>query len=256
MDTEFSLKNQTKHAIGNVTSISSERLGMSPDLLNQTIHATGHELRSPIFVVRSYAHLLQKVQDSTKIKVGFGMIEEATIKMEKLVDGLVALIDLYTQPVPKSEPVSSENLIRSVRFELSDFFSSDNPNFIVNITALNDIQFPKKCLVDLLVQLLDNAFRHNSEQKNLSVRCTAKRVEDGILLIVSDNGKGIDLTNSSNKVTAPFYTYSDDDSCIGLGLAKVSAIVQVTGCTQHLESTPGQGTQFYLKIPFSKYAVE
>jgi len=249
MDIKSKLKTQRQYTIGGTTA-ASQKLGMSSELLHKTIHASGHELRSPIFVIRSYAHLLQKVQDRAKMNTGFAMIEEATVKMENLVGGLVALIDLYTQPVPTPESISSEKLVAAIEHQLGEFFVDESPNFTADFSGISEILFPQKYLIDLLVQLLDNAFRHNIGQKDLWVQLTAKEAEDGIVLTVSDNGKGIDLNNASNDITAPFYTYSDDESCVGLGLAKVSAIAQVTGCTSHLESSPGLGTHYQFKIPY------
>jgi len=251
MDIKSILKAQTQHKVGISVDQDSDSgtTAMSSNFLNKTIHSVGHDLRSPIFVIRSYAGLIQKISDNNRMNKMSGMIHEATLKMEKQINGLVELIDLYTLPVPEPECISDTELLEQLKFELSNFNIHETKNIKVDFSAVSNLHFPKKYLMLLLVQLVDNAFRHNAEQANLEVELFAKKEADGITIIVSDNGKGMDLTHSVEEVISPFYTHTDDESCIGLGLAKVSAIAQVSGCTYQLESKPEKGTVFQFKIP-------
>jgi len=249
MDIKSTLKAQMQHKVGISTEQDSDSGAVSSNFLHKTIHAVGHDLRSPIFVIRSYAGLIQKISDNNRMNKMSGMIHEATLKMERQINGLVELIDLYTLPVPEPEAISAAELLDHLKFKLSNFGIDETRNIKIDFSNVSNISFPKKYLMLLLVQLVDNAFRHNAGQDNLKVELFAKKEADGITLTVSDNGKGMDLTNCSEEVTSPFYTHSDDESCIGLGLAKASAIAQVSGCTYQLESQLEKGTIYQFKIP-------
>ncbi len=64
-----------------------------------------------------------------------------------------------------------------------------------------------------------------------------------------DQGPGID-PNKLNSLFAPFTrgeTHGQDGSGLGLFIARQAA--DLLGATLRAESTPGQGTAFYLELP-------
>jgi signal transduction histidine kinase len=70
---------------------------------------------------------------------------------------------------------------------------------------------------------------------------------DGALTVrVSDSGEGISATDMQH-VFEPFFSTKPGGS--GLGLALVHRIAQEHGGEIDLESTPGSGTTFTLRIP-------
>ena len=69
-----------------------------------------------------------------------------------------------------------------------------------------------------------------------------------IRLSVSDNGSGID-PETFQKIFDPFFTTKDVGKGTGLGLAAVQGIIRSHGGAIHVESMPGEGTQFEIRIP-------
>ena len=65
---------------------------------------------------------------------------------------------------------------------------------------------------------------------------------------VSDSGTGIGPDDIS-KIFEPFFTTKDSGQGTGLGLAIASKILQDHGGMIEVESEPGEGTTFTLKLP-------
>ena len=95
--------------------------------LNKMIHAAGHDLRSPLFVIRSYTQLLKKTKEQEKVDRGFDLMSDATYKMENIINSLVGLIDVYSLPKPTKVETSFEEVFNEAKYNLVNEISSFDP---------------------------------------------------------------------------------------------------------------------------------
>ncbi len=242
MSTDIALKTEVQHKLGNQslsTSTTSMTSVVSPSFLHKTIHAAGHDLRSPLFVIRAYSQLLKKTQEKNVLEQGLELMDEATGKMEKTINELVGLIDIYTLPFPTKTTVSFEDVLETAQFQLVRLISAYEPTISYDFSDFPTIDFSEKYLIDVLTYLLDNAIRHNTDQEDLKITVSSKMVGSHLALIVQDNGKGIE--DDLEKVKNAFYSYTQEEQpeCTGMGLAKVHAIAQVSQSSFLLESKSG-----------------
>ncbi len=241
-DTNIRLKKSILHKVGDQPATPSDDLPtpvVTNSFLHKTVHAAGHDLRSPLFVIRAYSQLLQKTQEKNVLDQGLQLMDQATGRMEKTINEFVHLIDLYTLPFPEKTTVSFESALETAQFQLVNLIHQYQPTFSFDFADFPTTHFHEKYLIDILTYLLDNAIRHNTDQENLTVKVYSKMINNKVTLVVEDNGKGIE--DDPNKVSSPFYTYTKEEQpeCVGMGLAKVKAIAQVSQCSFSLESEAG-----------------
>ncbi|WP_326533173.1 sensor histidine kinase [Pseudorhodoferax sp.] len=106
-------------------------------------------------------------------------------------------------------------------------------------------------LGQVLGNLIQNAFVHGFDGRaHGTVRITAGRGEDGwIWLRVADDGRGI-AAEHIDRVFEPFMTTRMGRGGTGLGLhISHNAVVELLGGTLTVQSTPGQGTCFEVRLP-------
>lgn len=84
----------------------------------------------------------------------------------------------------------------------------------------------------------------------LRIRIDARRHADHVVLTVADKGPGI-APEHQPKVLDMFYRAHSEGDGTGLGLSIVARIAQAHRGSVHVESTPGQGATFILKLPYS-----
>ena len=116
-------------------------------------------------------------------------------------------------------------------------FGEDPSGFVTDAGLLRQI----------LLNLLSNAF--DAVERGGKVSMTA-RVENGddVVITVSDTGAGIP-PDDLRRIFEPFYTTKGRGKGTGLGLAICRELVAALGGSIGVESTPGRGSTFSLRLP-------
>ena len=86
--------------------------------------------------------------------------------------------------------------------------------------------------------------------RDSSGRGSESQAEEGWVLSVEDQGPGIPEENLG-KIFEPFFTTKPVGDGTGLGLSIVAGIVQEHGGTIGVESPPGRGATFTVRLPRS-----
>jgi PAS domain S-box-containing protein len=98
----------------------------------------------------------------------------------------------------------------------------------------------------VVLNLVANAIDACSEKGTVTVRTRA--VADGIEIDVRDNGVGIP-PNIRDKIFDPFFTTKPQGHGTGLGLSVSHGIVAAHGGQIEVESEPGEGSTFRVRLP-------
>ncbi|MEZ4238099.1 MAG: ATP-binding protein [Myxococcota bacterium] len=101
-------------------------------------------------------------------------------------------------------------------------------------------------LEQVITNLVLNARSATGGHGTIEIR--AGRVDDVVELSVRDDGAGMDAATRA-RVFEPFFTTQRDGSGSGLGLASVYGIVTQSGGTIAVESEPGRGATFRIRLP-------
>ena len=107
----------------------------------------------------------------------------------------------------------------------------------------------------VLLNLYNNAFYAVNEEKRKNfisyeptVTVTTRKVENHVLITVSDNGNGIPQ-KIVDKIFQPFFTTKPTGQGTGLGLSLSYDIVKAHGGELKVETNEGQGSIFIIQIP-------
>ena len=116
--------------------------------------------------------------------------------------------------------------------------------------GLSLISYPGP-LGQILINLIENALIHAFEGMAPGTIQITVEAEPGdwVRIDVSDNGRGIDEPDQK-KIFDPFYTTRMGRGGTGLGLSIVyNLMTGVLGGTIHLQSAPGAGSRFVIRLP-------
>ena len=104
-------------------------------------------------------------------------------------------------------------------------------------------------LNQVFMNILVNAAHAIEEQGEINILTRANADKGYVEIRITDNGVGIPKENLS-KIFDPFFTTKDVGQGTGLGLNVSYNIVKKHNGTIEVQSTPGVGTTFIIKIPF------
>ncbi|HEY2729301.1 MAG TPA: ATP-binding protein [Polyangia bacterium] len=101
-------------------------------------------------------------------------------------------------------------------------------------------------LRQIVVNLISNAL--DAVDRAGKVAITASAEDGDVLITVSDTGHGI-APDDLRRIFEPFYTTKGRGKGTGLGLAICRQLTAALGGTISVQSQPGQGSTFYVRLP-------
>ncbi len=221
---------------------------------DEFVLTASHELRSPLTSVQGFAELLmlerEKLSPSQAETVE--IILDNTRHLVRLLNDLLDLARsdagrLTIKPVPTDPAGLVEDAVRTIRGQteaaeqvLSLEIEPDLPTIAVDPDRIRQV----------LVNLLTNAHEYCPERA--SIRVAAARVDDEVEVSVKDNGPGIpaaQLEHIFERFTRGDAGLTQRVGGTGLGLAISKSLIELHGGTIGAESTPGEGSDFHLRLP-------
>lgn len=212
-----------------------------------------HELRTPITVIRAQSEksLMEKDLDE-KCRDTLEIIRKQADYMGHLIEQLLLLArsDSGKQIIEK-EKFDLKELVEMVTDEIRGIAEKKNIE-IINRASQDSIEIlaDQSMIIQLLLNLLDNAIKYTSEGGRVEIS-TEKTAEE-VIIKIKDNGKGIPKKDQGN-IFKRFYrvdkSRSRQKGGTGLGLAICEWIVKSHGGDIRLESEPGVGSEFLIRLP-------
>lgn len=210
-----------------------------------------HEIRTPVTVIAGFAETLLEGDDDPEARREYlTMILRQSQTMQRLVQDLLTLSSLENAEAPPAqERVDMHALVGSLVDE-AQALSQGRHSIGMKLLAPRWVLGASSELESALRNLLTNAVRYTPAGGQISVDW---RVRDGDgLLSVRDSGIGIPPEHLP-RLTERFYRVdhgrSRETGGTGLGLAIVKHIAQRHGGRLVIDSRPGQGSTFTLRIP-------
>lgn len=101
-------------------------------------------------------------------------------------------------------------------------------------------------LIQILVNLILNAKDASRDGTTIDLRCRSE--PDWVVFEVQDQGHGI-AAQDLDRIFDPFFTTKRPGEGTGLGLSLVAALVEARGGSVGVESRPGEGSVFSVRLP-------
>ncbi|MCX2744321.1 PAS domain S-box protein [Mangrovivirga sp. M17] len=219
--------------------------------LDTFVYKASHDLKGPITsLIGLYTLVKYDVNDVKSLEY----FERYNAQINRLNDLLNDLLNLTK--IKDKEAEKSRIELKSEINEFIETYSdkSSNPDLEINLDIEeNLVIYSDKLLIRTILQnLIENAFKYSDNNKKKPfIGITAKTRGGHLNLIVEDNGIGIDTEHQKN-IYNMFYRATENSSGSGLGLYLLKNAIDKLKGAINVESEPGQGTIFKLKIPFSQ----
>ena len=214
-----------------------------------------HELRTPLASIRVFGELLRlgRVQAPDKVKEYGEYIERESRRLSRLIENILDFSRIESgRKTYHLEPCDVQRVVEST-LQSFDMYLKHN-GFTAHLDlpaeALPRIAADAEALGLALHNILDNAVKYSGEARAIEVRLAREAGE--ILIAVRDQGVGIPR-EEQQKIFDRFHRVGTslvhEVKGSGLGLSLVQHIVQVHGGRVTVDSEPGRGSTFTLRLP-------
>ncbi len=212
--------------------------------LGQVAAGLAHELRNPL---ASMAGSIELLKGAPGLREADTRLMDIVLREAGRLEQLVASFLAFARPAPPRREKVRLDLVLSDTLEV---FRHDP--FVARVHVESDLSPTSAwCDADQMKQVLWNLLANAAQaagggEAQGTVRVACGEEAEAARLVVQDDGPGITSTDM-HRLFTPFFTTKQRGS--GLGLATVQRIVDANGGTVVVESKPGEGARFVVRLP-------
>lgn len=236
-----------------ITELQETRLALaqSREEFDQFAHIASHDLQEPLRAITGFLQLLQNRYKSQLDDKGKDFIErsvKAGRQMELLIRELLQLARINSRGAAFRE-TDLDTIYNDVHRRL--LLTIEKKKAEIRCAKLPRLTVDGEQIATVFYHLIENGLRYNiSEQPKVVISCYKQ--DENYILSFSDNGIGIEPQFHQRifKVFQRLHTQREYLG-VGMGLTMSKRIVERHGGKIWVESEPGKGSTFYVRLPAS-----
>jgi signal transduction histidine kinase len=211
-----------------------------------------HEINNPLAIINEKAGLIKdlfvytdRYADDQKL---MGLVDSILTSVKRCSDVTRRLLNFARDTDGEDKPVDLGKTLT----EVLEFMGKEEEYRSITVTI--DIEEDLPTLVtnhgklqQILLNLINNAFAAIDDGGMIDIT-VRKSADDTITIQVEDNGCGMS-EYEIKRVFEPFYTTRSGQGGTGLGLSITYSLARELGGTIEVDSEPGVGTRFRVRLP-------
>ncbi|MFV0136463.1 ATP-binding protein [Streptomyces sp. HMX87] len=221
-----------------------DRLERAFGTQRQFVDDAGHELRTPITIVRGHLELMG--DDPAEREETVRLVTDELDRMSRIVEDLLLLAKAERPDFVTPEPVQLAELTADVYVKARTLGERD---WVLAEVADREVRLDPQRITQAMVQLAQNAVQHTTTGQTIRI---GSRAEGGaIALYVADSGPGVQSSDAEvifERFRRGTARRGARGSGAGLGLSIVKAIAEGHGGRVRLHDTEGGGATFVLTL--------
>jgi len=202
-----------------------------------------HEIKNPLMVIGGLAQQVARRLDDEAIRNKLQIIQQEVRRLESFLEELRD----FTRPVmPVKQKIDLNQVVKDVEAMMVELAKEKGISLGEKLSHVPFLEADPNQLKQVLVNLVKNALEATEADGRISL---ATGFEDGqAWFSVQDTGRGMPAEVLEN-IFHPFFTTKDKGT--GLGLAVIHKIVTDHHGSIQVDSTPGRGSTFLVRLPLS-----
>lgn len=225
------------------------------EMKNDLITNITHELKTPVATVsvavealRNFGGMENPARTKEYLDISAAELQRLNLLIDKVLK--LSLFENREMELTKEDMdlrLLTEEVLNSMKLQFDSHkatlhFEVQGNYFRVHADRLH--------ITSVIFNLLDNAIKYSTGKPDITVRL--QHLDDSILLQVADKGIGI-TPGDQPKIFDKFFRVPSGDrhniKGYGLGLSYVAHVIGRHNGTVSVQSTPGEGSTFTIKLP-------
>jgi signal transduction histidine kinase len=226
------------------------------------LSTASHELKTPLTSVIAYSELLDEHGTTLTVEQRgefLGRLQNEAQRLLALIEDILDLSRLETGKLTlRREPLSVNDVVRAATETARATAAKHGVEVVATYgDGLPEIEIDEVKMRQVLVNLLVNAIKFSPEKG--AVNLTTRREDDFVVIEVEDQGPGIrpeETTHIFELFGQGLRQQDGKTSGLGIGLHLVKRITELHGGHVGVNSRPGAGSMFWVRLPANAAAAE
>ena len=238
------------HALAATLEDMLARLSGALERERQFANDAAHELRTPLNAMRTQGEYALSRSDAREKDEAVARMLEKNEEMRRLVDQLLTIARLDAGQMEMEDGVALAQVIADVAQDMEIVAAERHMRVETALEAVR-VRGNRPMLTRAAANLMDNAIRYG--RAGGTVRVTLTREAGDAVVCVQDDGAGL----PPEALAHVFDRFWRGDGArhtegTGIGLAVVQAAARAHGGSVQVQSEPGAGCRFTIRIPRSE----
>ena len=242
------------HKRGEQILENNKQLKELNELKNKFLGIASHDLRNPLYLIRSFSEILKDESVGTvnsKQRDLLVKIFNASNFMRALLENLLDISKIESGKIELCKKVQDLNLLVGQQVEMSQLLAEKKKiGFELRLGDLPPISFDQDAITQVIGNFIGNAIKFSPS--NTKVIVTTENQGENIKFAVCDEGPGIS-EEDQKLLFKEFQTLSakptGGEKSTGLGLAITQKLIHLHSGRVGVESQLGEGSTFFFTLP-------
>lgn len=238
-------ENELKKLIQELTNRNNEMM--------QFNYIVSHNLRAPIANIIGLSNIIgnENITFEEQEQI-IQHIRSSSLKIDEIIKDLSLVLNTRTNLNAKKEKINFKKIVRSILGILEEQISTSQCKLSVEIGPdANELFSIKSYMESILYNLISNAIKYRSPQRNLKVDLKIVKVRDHMRITVKDNGIGINLAENGDYMFGLYKRFNYEVEGKGLGLHMTKTQVESLNGKINVTSEVNKGSIFTIDLPIS-----
>lgn len=211
-------------------------------------YIVSHNLRSHTSNIKMILNLLEDEENEDERKELLESLKSVSELLNETIYNLNDVISIQSNINKILEPIKLNEYINKALEILSKNIKDKNVTIKNNITKEIIIQYNPAYLESIILNFISNAIKYSDPKKEAWIEINVYEENDKTVLLIKDNGIGIDLTKNGDKLFGMYKTFHGNSDARGLGLFISKNQIESMGGHVDVESELNKGTSFKITL--------
>ena len=225
----------------------TQRLAEAQRRERNFLMVVSHELRTPVTAIRGHVDALREglAEDAEARDASLAVIRAETDRLARLVRDVLDLARMEAHQFTLDEhEVELRRLVEQAYQSFTEEARRRGIEYECSLDSDPVVSTDGDRVLQVVSNLLDNAFAWTPDGGRIELEL--RSANGTIAVSVSDSGPGIDA-EERERIFRPFWSRAGDGTGLGLPIAR--ELAHALGGDLALESKPGRGSRFELRLP-------
>ncbi|GAA4276070.1 sensor histidine kinase [Aquimarina mytili] len=211
-------------------------------------HIVSHNLRSHTSNLSLLVQLIEGIDNPEEKIALIEEIKQISSSLNMTIEHLNEIVTIHTNRHQERKLIKFKDALSLVTNGIGQMISVSKTKIETDFKEFDEINYIPAYLESILLNLVTNAIKYKHPDKDPVIQIKTSVKDGNQYLIVSDNGRGIDMKLFKDKIFGMYKTFHYNEDAVGIGLFLTKNQVESLNGKITVESEVDKGTTFTIEF--------